>query len=85
MLGRVVLARQTWYLSSIGDRGIVLDMAKQASAEYSEEEGLRRSETALRAAFNTPHKTYEESKIRKRKPKPTESPGHRSPVKKSGR
>jgi len=56
-----------------------------ADGQYSEREAQQRAETALRAAFNTPHKTYEESKVRKRRPKPTESPGQRSPVKKSGR
>jgi hypothetical protein len=58
---------------------------QQQPSEYGADEADRRTERALRAAFNTPHKTYEESKIRKRKPKPTESPGQRSPVKKSGR
>jgi hypothetical protein len=60
-------------------------MAKFPTVDYSDTEAQRRTETALRAAFNTPHKTYEESKIGKRKRKPTESPGRRSPVKKSGR
>lgn len=51
-------------------------MAKPRSEEdrYSDRETERRTEMALRAAFNTPHKTYEESKIgrgikRRTKPK----------------
>jgi hypothetical protein len=54
-------------------------------SQYDDAEAQRRTEKALRAAFNTPHKTYEESKVRKRKHKPTESPDRRSSVKKSGR
>jgi hypothetical protein len=50
---------------------------------YSAKETEQRAETALRAAFNAPHKTYDESKIGKRRAKPTESPGDRKPVKKS--
>jgi len=37
---------------------------------YSEEDTRRRTEAALRAAFSSPHKTYEESKVGKRKGKP---------------
>jgi hypothetical protein len=37
---------------------------------YSEEDMRRRTEAALRAAFSSPHKTYEESKVGKRKGKP---------------
>jgi hypothetical protein len=50
--------------------------------QYSEREAQERAETALRAAFSTPHKTYEKSKVGKRKPKPPASPGRRKPVKK---
>jgi len=50
---------------------------------FSDKEARQRTETALRAAFQAPHKTYEEFKIGKRKGKPTESPGRRRPVKKS--
>jgi hypothetical protein len=58
---------------------------QQQPGQYEADEAQRRTERALRAAFNTPHKTYEESKVGNRKHKPTESPGQRSPVKKSGR
>jgi hypothetical protein len=61
------------------------DHEKPSDGSYSAEQIERRTERALRAAFNTPHKTYEESKVGNRKRKPTESPGQRSPVKKSGR
>lgn len=61
-------------------------MTKRPEQEhFSPEKAQQRTEAALRAAFKTPHKTYEESKIGKRKPKPTESPGKREPVNKSGR
>jgi hypothetical protein len=60
-------------------------MAKPSSDDYSKAEATQRTETALRAAFQTPHKTYEESKVGKRRAKPKASPGHRKPVKKSGR
>jgi hypothetical protein len=53
--------------------------------KFSNAEAARRTEAALRAAFATPHKTYEESKIGKRRAKPKASPGRRKPVKKSGR
>ncbi len=42
--------------------------------KFSETEAVRRTETALRAAFATPHKTYEESKIGKRRAKRPKSP-----------
>jgi hypothetical protein len=35
---------------------------------YSKREAEQRTEAALRAAFSAPHKTYEESKVGKRKP-----------------
>jgi hypothetical protein len=59
-------------------------MAKPPVDGYSEQETQRRAEAALRAAFNAPHKTYEESKIGKRKTAARKSPGRRKPVKKSG-
>ena len=31
--------------------------------KFSDQEATRRAEKALRAAFSTPHKTYEESKV----------------------
>jgi hypothetical protein len=49
---------------------------------FDESEAERRTEAALRAAFNTPHKTYEESKVGKGKAKPTKSPRRRRPVEK---
>jgi hypothetical protein len=52
--------------------------------KFSDAEAARRVETALRAAFNAPHKTYKESKIGKRKALPRKSPGKRRPVEKSG-
>ena len=61
------------------------DREKPSDGPHTADEADRRTEAALRAAFTMPHKTYEELKLRKRKPKPTESPGRRSPVKKSGR
>jgi hypothetical protein len=51
---------------------------------YGEEEAQRRTETALRAAFSTPHRTYEESKVGKRRHKRAASPGKRKAVNKSG-
>lgn len=37
--------------------------------KFSDDEAATRTEAALRAAFNAPHKTYEESKIgKKRRP-----------------
>ena len=50
--------------------------------QYSDQEATRRVEKALRAAFSTPHKTYEESKIGKGRPKRRKSPGRRKAVKK---
>jgi hypothetical protein len=41
-------------------------MARQKEEQYAEDEAQRRVEKALRAAFSTPHKTYEESKVGKR-------------------
>jgi len=62
---------------------MILGMARAPTNEqFSDQEIARRTEAALRAAFNTPHKTYEESKIGKRRAKPIESPDHRKPVKK---
>jgi hypothetical protein len=39
----------------------------KADEKYSDDEAQRRAEKALRAAFSTPHRTYEESKVGKRK------------------
>jgi hypothetical protein len=55
---------------------------KDPDKKFSDAEVKRRTEAALRAAFNTPHKTYEESKIGKRRTKSKASPGRRKPVKK---
>jgi len=52
--------------------------------KFSNAEAARRTEAALRAAFNSPHKTYEESKLGKRRAKPSKSPGKRKAVKKTG-
>jgi hypothetical protein len=61
-------------------------MGRRADEDrYSDQEATRRTESALRAAFSAPHKTYEESKIGKRKARQPASPGKRKPVKKSGR
>jgi len=56
---------------------------KNRDEKYSDAEAKRRTEAALRAAFQAPHKTYEESKIGKRRAKPSASPGRRKAVKKS--
>jgi len=53
--------------------------------KFSTSEAQRRTEAALRAAFHSPHKTYEESKVGKRKTTPGKSPGRRRAVKKSDR
>lgn len=45
--------------------------------KFTEQETQRRTEAALRAAFTTPHKTYEESKLGKRKAQTIKSPGRR--------
>jgi len=50
--------------------------------DFSDAEAQRRTETALRAAFATPHKTYEESKVGKRTAVGRKSPHKRKPVKK---
>jgi hypothetical protein len=47
---------------------------------YPDREARERTETALRAAFSTPHKTYEDSKLGKRKVNPTKSPVRQRPV-----
>jgi hypothetical protein len=52
-------------------------MGKKDDEKFSDAESTRRTETALRAAFNAPHKTYEESKIGKRKAKPSKSPARK--------
>lgn len=52
--------------------------------QYDQTEAQRRTEAALRAAFQTPHKTYEESKVRKPKKARRKSPGKRRPVEKRG-
>lgn len=56
-------------------------MAKEPE-RYEADEARRRTEAALRAAFQTPHKTYEESKIGKRKRRATKSLSRRKPVNK---
>jgi hypothetical protein len=40
---------------------------EQDDEKFSDAEANRRAETALRAAFNSPHKTYEESKLGKKR------------------
>jgi hypothetical protein len=50
--------------------------------KFSNAEAARRTEAALRAAFATPHKTYEESKIGKRKTPARKSPRQRRAVEK---
>ena len=35
--------------------------------KFSDQEATRRAEKALRAAFSTPHKTYEELKVGKKR------------------
>jgi hypothetical protein len=52
-------------------------MSKKPTEDYSEEEAQRRFMASLKAAVNTPHKTYEESKVRKRKPPAGKSPSRR--------
>ncbi len=52
--------------------------------KFGDAEAAQRTEAALRAAFKSPHKTYEESKIGKPKTATSKSPGRRKPVKKSG-
>jgi hypothetical protein len=54
-----------------------------ADDQYSKDETQRRTEAALRAAFNRPHKTYEESKVGKRRAKPSGSHSKRTALKKS--
>ena len=58
-------------------------MNKKVDDNYSDQETARRTEAALRAAFKSPHKTYEELKVGKPRAKPSKSPGRRKPVKKS--
>ncbi len=43
-------------------------MGKRADEQYDDKEAQSRTETALRAAFATPHKTYKETKLGKRRP-----------------
>jgi hypothetical protein len=57
-------------------------MGKNSDERYSDQEVQRRTEKALRAAFNTPHKTYEESKIGKPRAKWLKSPKRRKAVEK---
>jgi hypothetical protein len=54
----------------------------QSSDTYSEAEATKRTEAALRAAFTAPHKTYEESKLGKRKSPARKSPRKRKAVEK---
>jgi hypothetical protein len=61
---------------------------KEKPEQFSEQQATRRTEAALRAAFRMPHKTYEESKLGKRKASRGGSPDARqgkSQVKKTGR
>ncbi len=55
-----------------------------ADDRYTEKETQRRAEAALRAAFKTPHKTYEESKIGKGRTPTRRSPAKDRPVEKPG-
>jgi hypothetical protein len=49
----------------------------KSDERYTEQEAQRRTEAALRAAFSTPHKTYEESKLGKPRGKRPVSPNER--------
>lgn len=61
-------------------------MASRGTAKtpdcYNDAEAQRRTEAALKAAFNTPHKTYEESKVGKPKAARRKSPSKRAAVEK---
>jgi hypothetical protein len=61
-------------------------MGKRPSEDtFTSAEVRRRTEAALRAAFNSPHKTYEESKVgKKRSPAPAK-PRSRSRKKRDDR
>jgi hypothetical protein len=48
--------------------------------EYTEEEARRRTEAALRAAFNAPAKPQSEMKLGKSRGKSSKSPNKRKPV-----
>jgi hypothetical protein len=50
--------------------------------QYSDRETQRRTEAALRAAFNAPHKPQSEMKLGKRRAKAGKSPRKRGAVKK---
>jgi hypothetical protein len=52
---------------------------------YSNQDAQRRTEAALRAAFNTPPKPQSEMKLGKRRGKSGKSPGKRKAVKNSSR
>lgn len=59
-------------------REMELQVTRKASDEtYDRKEANRRTETALRAAFSAPHKTYEESKVGKATDKRRKSPARR--------
>jgi hypothetical protein len=45
--------------------------ASNEADDYSAQEAQRRTEAALRAAFNAPHKPQSEMKVGKSKPQPT--------------
>jgi len=45
----------------------------KVNEKYNAQEAKDRTEAALRAAFNAPHKTYEESKLGKRKAPPSKN------------
>ena len=53
--------------------------------KFSDAEASRRVETALRAAFNSPHKTYEQSKVGKKRGLGKPSPRPRSRKKREDR
>lgn len=49
-------------------------MSAKVTGEYSQKEAQHRTEAALRAAFNVPHKAQSEMKLGKAKAKATKSP-----------
>jgi hypothetical protein len=52
-------------------------MSKKLKGEYSDQEAQRRTEAALRAAFNSPPKPQSEMKLGKRKASRPNSPAKR--------
>jgi hypothetical protein len=57
----------------------------QDDNEYGDQEAAHRVERALRAAFKSPHKTYEQSKVGNRKASAPKSHRRRKAVKKRNR